>query len=344
MERIHAWYEHELIDRAPIRFTAHNAEFNESKAYMGRTWSSLKERWWDVDYQLDVFENQLKYSVFKAETIPFYWPNLGPEIYAAFYGAELIFQEVTSYSLPLVHDWQQMEELRLDFKNSYFLKLEELTKCALARCKGKYLVGHTSFTPGIDTAASFRDPQQLCLDMLCEPEKVTELIKIASRDYQLVYDHFYNMLRNSGQPSVSWMGIPSYGKMHIPQSDFAYLISPELFEYFVLPSLYEELKNFTHVIFHLDGKGVANHIDYLLDIPQINAIQWVQGMGEDEPIMQWVPLIKKIQAAGKSVVVDIKLKELEPFMHEINPKGIFLCIDAPPETQDDVIKKVHQWR
>jgi len=27
MERIYAWYEQEMIDRPPIRFSAHNAEY-----------------------------------------------------------------------------------------------------------------------------------------------------------------------------------------------------------------------------------------------------------------------------------------------------------------------------
>lgn len=60
----------------------------------------------------------------------------------------------------------------------------------------------------------------------------------------------------------------------------------------------------THNIFHMDGKGVAHHMDAILELPNVQAIQWVQGVADDMPIMQWTPLIQKIQAAGKSVVVD----------------------------------------
>ena len=28
MERIYAWYEHQVIDRVPVRFSAHNAEYD----------------------------------------------------------------------------------------------------------------------------------------------------------------------------------------------------------------------------------------------------------------------------------------------------------------------------
>ena len=89
---------------------------------------------------------------------------------------------------------------------------------------------------------------------------------------------------------------------------------------------------------------MANPIDSIFKIPEINAIRWVQGMGVDAPVMQWVPFIQKIQAAGKSVVVDLQLSELESFIKECRPKGILLCIAADAQTQKDVIKRVLKWK
>jgi hypothetical protein len=85
----------------------------------------------------------------------------------------------------------------------------------------------------------------------------------------------------------------------------------------------------THNIFHLDGKGMIRHLDRILAVPEIQAIQWVQGVGNDLPIMQWLPLIKRMRAAGKSVVVDLQLAELEPFIAEMPPQGLYLCLAAP---------------
>jgi len=80
----------------------------------------------------------------------------------------------------------------------------------------------------------------------------------------------------------------------------------------------------THNVFHLDGKGVAKNIDRLLELPEIQAIQWVQGMGTDTPIMQWIPLLKRIRAAGKSIVVDLALTELEDFIAAMPREGVLL--------------------
>jgi hypothetical protein len=344
MQRVYAWYNQEIIDRAPIRFSAHNAEYNEAHILKGHSWNNLKDRWWDTEYQLELFEYQLEHSVYNAETFPVYWPNLGPEVYSAFYGVELSYKEVTSYAIPNLKDWSQLDKLNLDSNNAYFHKIEEMTYAALERCPGKYMVGYTDFHPGLDCAAAFRDAQELCMDFLLEPDKVKQLINISSRDFHKVFDHFDSILKTHNQLSVTWMGIPSFGKMHIPSCDIATLISPEQFAEFVLPSLKNEVKPMTHNIFHLDGAGVAKHLDMILTIPEINAIQWVQGMGKEMPIMQWVPLIKKIQSAGRSVVVELNLTELEPFMKEVRPEGILLCLSANPVIQPAIIERIEKWR
>jgi hypothetical protein len=99
----------------------------------------------------------------------------------------------------------------------------------------------------------------------------------------------------------------------------------------------------THNIFHLDGKGVLRHIDKILAIPEINAIQWVQGVGDDLPILQWIPVIRKIQAAGKGVLVDLQLDELEPFIDAMEPDGLFICVPAEEKDQPDIIKRLERW-
>jgi hypothetical protein len=344
MDRIYAWYDQEIIDRAPIRFTAHNAEYNENIDLPGYSWKNLKERWWNTDYQIELFEYKLRHSTFNAETFPVFWPNLGPEVYTAFYGVELEYKEVTSYAIPTLKSWDEMENIRLDFNNPYFRKIEEMTLQALERCQGKYLVGYTDIHAGIDCAAAFRDPQQFCMDLLLEPLLAKRLVDISSKDFHTVYNHFDSILKTHNQLSVTWMGIPSFEKVHIPGCDFASMLSPGDFDTFVLPFIKEEIAPMTQNIFHVDGKGVARHLDKILELPEINAIQWVQGMGLYAPIMQWVPLIKKVQAAGKSLVIDLQVSELDSFMKEIRPEGILLCIDADINAQKDIIRKVLKWK
>ena len=191
--------------------------------------------------------------------------------------------------------------------------------------------------------AAWRDPQQLCIDMLESPDEVKRLIELAIRYFDDIYSRYDTMLKAHKQLSVSWMGIPSFGRMHIPSCDFSALISPKMFDEFCLPVLQREVKTMTHNVFHVDGKGVAKHIDRILDVPEVHAIQWVQGVGDDYPIMQWLPFIKKVQARAP-IIIDLDKRELDDFMAAVDPEGIFLWIATENEEEEhDILKRVARW-
>jgi hypothetical protein len=344
MDRIYAWFEGEIIDRPPVRFSAHNAFVEQQKDYLvDMTEEERRALWFDAEYQLDMFERSIEGRVWHGETFPVFSPNLGPDVYAAFFAGDLIFGEVTSWIEPTLKNWNDMDALRLDMDNVYSRKIDELTMQALERCPGKYLVGYTDLHPGLDCCVGWRGPQQLCLDMYDSPENVHKLADLAISGFETVYDHYDDMLKARGQLSVNWMGIPTFGRMHVPSCDFAALISPPMFEEFGLPLLQREVKTMTHNIFHIDGKGVARHRDAILSVPEVHAIQWVQGMGHDLPIMQWVPLIKEIQARAP-IIIDLNKAELDDFMEAVEPEGIFLWIATESEEEElDLLDRIAKW-
>ena len=292
---------------------------------------------------MDYFIESIRGRKFYGETFPVFWPNLGPNVYAAFHGAELEYGEVTSWIQHCIHDWSDVRKLKFSRENVYFRKIEETTLMGLEKSAGRFLVGYTDLHGSLDCAADWRNPQRLCMDLIDCPDKVHELVALANENFLAVYDHYDAVLKSHGHLSVTWMGIPSPGKMHIPSCDFTAMTAAADFCEFYLPSLLAEVAHTTHNVFHLDGKGMFRHLDRILEIPQIHAIQWVQGVGNDLPILQWLPVIKKIQAAGKGVVVDLQLDELEPLMGALKPDGLYLCLAAPEAVQAEVLKRLEKW-
>jgi hypothetical protein len=342
MDRIYAWYEQQMIDRPPVRFTRHNAEFESADDVWKESWHDLKDKWFDEEYQIENFLKQLRGKHYLGETFPIFWPNLGPNVFAALYGSPLDFAEVTSWALPILADYERV--VTLDWQSEYLRKLENLTRRALEVCQGKFIVGYTDLHPGLDWLAALRGTEPLLLDLVDQPDRLLPFLQICTPDFLALFDRFDGILKAAGQPSVTWMGIPSFGKMHIPSCDFAAMISPRHFKKFALPALLEEVQHMTHNIFHVDGKGVARHLDAILELPNVQAIQWVQGVGDDLPIMQWVPLIKRIQAAGKSVVVDLSPAELEDFIGVVKPEGIFLTMASTDEAEEQaILKRITRW-
>jgi hypothetical protein len=180
IRRIEAWYACEVLDRPPVRFSAHNAQYNVSTK-MNYTPEQWKNLWFDTERVVDRFIQSIQSRKFLGETFPVFWPNIGPDAYASFYGCHLTYSEVTSWSRPIIKTWADIDKLVLDIQNPYFRKIEELTSYALERCPGKFWVGYTDLHPGMDCVLAWRGMEQLCFDLFEAPEQIERLVEIANQ-------------------------------------------------------------------------------------------------------------------------------------------------------------------
>jgi hypothetical protein len=347
MKRVYAWYEGEILDRVPVRFAGHNEEFNVVED--ASRWKTLEEKWFDTEYRVESFLEGVKRKSFLGETFPVFWPNLGPNVFAAILGhqlgAELVFGDVTSWCRPFVSQPEDLKHLGIDRDNVYYKKLIELTDYALERCGHQFMVGYTDMHPGLDCVDAMYGTTQLCLGVYDNPELLRQMVDAVYEPFILLMDEFHEKLHSAKQLSVSWLNVPSYERMHIPSCDLGTLISREAFDELELPSIKREIQHFTHNVFHVDGPGVARHIDSYLDLNGIQGFQWVQGVAEDRPIAKSLDLVRKIQEHDKGVIVDLQPDELEMFMREMSPKGIYLFVNEDDEeTQREILRKLEKWR
>jgi hypothetical protein len=177
---VEAWFNHEPLDRPLVGFSEHNADFASAHALVGRSWPNLKARWFDAEFQVNFFLESIRGRTFYAETFPVFSPNLGPNVYAAFHGADLEFGEVTSWMRHSIHDWDDLGRLKFSRENEYFQGIEKLTQIALEKCPGKFMVGYTDLHGSLGCVADWRDPQQLCLDVVDNPDKVHAMLRLAN--------------------------------------------------------------------------------------------------------------------------------------------------------------------
>ena len=230
MERVYAWYNHEVLDRVPVRFSAHNAEYNTVDR--ADRWPTLKDRWFDAEYQVDKYLNSIRGKKFLGESFPVYWPNLGPNVYPCMLGGEVEFGDVTTWARHTLHDYSEAPRYRFDPRNPYFKKLDEMTDIALEKGKGLFITGYTDIHHGPDCADAIRGTEALCMDLYDEPEEAKAFIEQCSLDFERVFHYFNDKLRAHDQPSVTWINIPSYESFHIPGMDLSSMLSREQFREF----------------------------------------------------------------------------------------------------------------
>ena len=348
LARFEAWWECEIIDRPPVclRFPRPASECVPDPP--PREYASERERWLDTEQIVAGMNARLTNTVHFAESLPIAMPNLGPDLFAAFYGCPLVFTDATSWSMPVLEDWrpESVDRLQLDTDNFYYRKLEEMTDALVEVGRGRFIVAYTDIHAGADGIAAFRDPEQLCLDLIECPGQVKALCERITEEFLQVYDYYNEKLSAAGMPSTSWANAICRGKMLVAQSDFSGLISEAMFEEVFVPSLVRECRHVDRTIYHLDGPGALRHLDRLLDIPEIHAIQWVAGAGHD----YWadnIEVFQRIQNKGRALQIGpVPCEDLGHLFEVLRPEGVWLVgvSDVRSREQaDEVLAAVTRW-
>lgn len=74
-----------------------------------------------------------------------------------------------------------------------------------------------------------------------------------------------------------------------------------------------------HVLYHLDGPQAIKHMDALMEIDGIDALQWTSGdAGPDGTLPDWDVIYDKAIAAGKSIWVKVYSGEFEDWIRNVD--------------------------
>jgi hypothetical protein len=343
-ERIDAFWERELIDRPVVQFGLLKPA-EERVPLPPSNHATAADRWLDSEYQGELKLAQLSNQEFLGDAMPVAWPNLGPEVFASFYGCPIHFGDYgTSWTDPILDSWEQADGLQLDWESPYLHKLHEMTDILLELGKGRFITGMTDWHPGGDAVAALRDPQELAVDLLTHLDEVQALLQRLEQDYFRVYGVFYEKLVGAGQPISTWTALVCERKYYVPSNDFSIMISPAMFEDVFLPGIRRECQFLDRSIYHLDGPGALRHLDAILSIPELDALQFVPGAG-NEGFARWIPVYQRAQAAGKAIQVLCRLEELDLIVDTLDPHGVFLSVSGVPsrEAAEHLLHELERW-
>ena len=343
-QRIEAFWERDLLDRPVVQFSL-DKPVEKQVPLPASHHATSAERWLDTTYQIELAQARLANQEFLGDTLPIAYPNLGPEVLASFYGCPIRFGDYgTSWTEPVLHDWADVDRVRLDWQSPYLLRLHEMTDALLEVGKGRFIVGMTDWHPGGDLVAAFRDPQNLAMDMILHLEEVKALLSRLETDYFQVYDVFYHKLRAAGQPITTWTPLICDGRYYVPSNDFSIMVSRRMYDEVFLPGIARECQFLDRSIYHLDGPGALRHLDSILDIAELDALQWVFGAG-NEGFHRWVHVYRRVQAAGKGIQVTCDIQEVSQVMETLSPRGLYLSVGgvSSREEGETLLRRLEQW-
>jgi hypothetical protein len=343
LQRQDAFWHGEVIGRpvTHIQIARGNSAFPRPEP---RQYQNHRDRWRDFEFRAQRELHKVMNSEYLGDALPRIHPNLGPEIFSAFFGTEMEYGESTTWAVPNLKDWKDVDALQFSEDNPHWQDLVAYTDLLLENGKGRYYTGMTDLHPGGDAIAAFRDPQELNLDMIEHPDEVKALLERVTQVFCQIYDYWADKLLGAGQAITTWTGIVSSKRWYIPGNDFSCMISEEMFRDIFLPGIREECQHLEASIYHLDGPNALRHLDAILEIPELNAIQWVYGAGQGRAT-DWMDVYKRCQAAGKGIQIGIAPDEVDTFMAELKPEGIWMGV-GPVQDRDEadaILKKVATW-
>lgn len=85
-----------------------------------------------------------------------------------------------------------------------------------------------------------------------------------------------------------------------------------------------------NTLYHLDGKGALIHLDKILAIDKIDAVQWQPGDGAGFGY-KWIDIYRKIRKAGKRMHFIGGICDFRKVADDIGPQGLYFSTGGTAE-------------
>ena len=297
-----------------------------------KPYKDLNQRWFDPQWRAEYLDWYVAHSSLMADMLPVANTQLGPGSLAAILGGVFEGGEDTIWIHP---NPNYTDDIKFDTNHPNWLLHKELLKACKAKAQGHYYVGMPDLMEGMDVLAAIKGTDKVLLDTVMQPEVLEHQMQQINDIYFQVFDELYDIIREGDEMAFCYFSSWAPGKMSKLQSDISTMISVDDYRRFVQPFIREQCQKIDYTLYHLDGVGAMHHLDALLEIKELNAIQWTPGVGEPQGgSPKWYDLYKKILAGGKSIMACwVTLDELRPLLDNIGGDGVHLEMDFHNEQE-----------
>lgn len=313
--------------------------------------SEIRCHYEDVAWRARHGHARLGKGYYGADILPVADNNIGPGSLALALGCEPGFAPETVWFKPALHtapDVKDLPPLRFNPDAPWWQVHEAQLHAQKALAAGQYLVGLPDLVENIDILAALRDPQILMIDMLENPGWVCRAVAEINQAFFAGYSRLYDISKEADGSSV-WGAFRIWGpgKTAKVQCDASAMFSPAMFRDFVKPALTEQCAWLDYAMYHLDGTQCICHLDHLLDIAPLRAIEWTPQDGMERGAHErWFPLYKRILDAGKSVqIIGAGVHDVERILKALGGNGVYiLCDFVTPDEAETAARIADRWR
>ena len=325
-QRMTGYWEREAMDRACAAIMVKKPgyeDFGEHNFY------------YDVETADRMHRERFANHHYFGESLPCLFPYFGTAGIAEYTGCKPERTPRTTWFEPWMADDDEPDASRITYKcPEAFQQQKDAIAKLIDLSKGDYLVSVTDNCGVLDALAAIRGTDNLMMDMLADPEFVEEGVRNLLPIYKKTQEELFDLVKDNNDGSVlSWMHLWAPKRLAQMQCDLSVMISQEMFNRFAMPEL-EELCDFLdYPVYHFDGQEQIRHLDSLLSLKKLRAIQWTPVAGQP-PTSNFIPVLQKIQKAGKNLMLMLPKHEVVPVLDNLNCRGLQILVYGA-ETNDE---------
>ncbi len=336
-KRLTAFWNQELVDRCCVSVKAFDHKALSTVRLVPGTDEERIQYWTDPNLVIKRNRERMEHTYYGGDSFPAIFVDLGAGGHAGFFkGAKYYFGDSVWFHPSL----EDPNDLTFDENSFLYQKTLELAKAYAEDSKGDYFISMPDSTGNADALAHLMGSENLMMAMLEDPEGVSDALQKIEAAYEKVMKNVYSIVKdtNEGGCVVDWLSTWAPGFHAQMQCDMSVMISNPLFKEFVLPELQTQCKFLDYPLYHFDGFEQTRHLDDLLSIKELRAIQWTQVAGQP-PCTEFFPYLKKIQAAGKSLIILVEPEQIQPIMENLSSKGLYLITTTETKEEAQAIEK-----
>ena len=324
--RFEAWWAHDMLDR-PILIGQTNTAPDRP---ITRRLELLDDPYAWMDAKL----TDLRSTFRVGDALPAVRIDLGAAALGGILGAEVEYGSDTTWTHPFIDDdWSNAPDWSIPHDNRIWRQLRTLAEVVARDATGKHLVCTPDIWGSADVVMNLRGPDNICIDILEKPEFVRDHVDAIYPAWREAFVSLYAPAMAHGTGVMHWVGLWSDRPYAVPACDLGFMIGPEQFNEVCLPDIARQVATVGRGVFHLDGPGSTRHVDALLEVPGLEAIQFTPGEGS-RSVLPWIDMFKRIQSKGRSVLAFTPPEEVLDLCDAIDPKGLAILLDGPIDRAD----------
>lgn len=346
IKRYKAFWNKDKLDRIPIRIRFPSGSLQAHESYYEKENKKKElEKWEDLIFlpekYLYYWEKQLLERVsLEDDSIPCAPLDFGPALMCGVMGADIYFNNGTSWSTHPLKDWSDLDSYKFDLRNKWLKMIIDTAKYFINKSENNFFIGLPNLTGPADIAACLRGIDKICMDFYEYPGEIHNLLNISVDAYIKVIDILSEIIPQYYGGTCEGYMMWTPGRGNWLACDLSNILSPEHYQQHIYEYDQKIVDYLDNCWIHVHSGG-AVMIKEFLKLNGLIGVQIVDDKPSGPAIKELLPVLKKIQKNHCLILRKFTIEEIKSILPDLSPTGLF--IDTQCNSLQEAKMLLEEW-